>query len=73
MAHSIGNAALETQYGNARIKLTIAGQYLRWTLLSDRQQADSVRSCRDIVTHGFKYGKQDSSYINSTYEAIQQV
>jgi len=36
--------------------------------MSDRQQADSVRSCSDIATHGFKYGKQDSSYINSTFD-----
>jgi hypothetical protein len=41
--------------------------------MSDRQQADSVRSCSDIVTHSLKYRKQDSTYINSTYEAIQHL
>ncbi|MBW4544584.1 MAG: hypothetical protein KME25_09085 [Symplocastrum torsivum CPER-KK1] len=46
--------------GFTRIKVIVTGQYLRWALMSDRQQAESVRFCSEIVTHGLNYGIQDS-------------
>jgi hypothetical protein len=40
--------------GYTRINVMTVGQYLRWTLMSDRQQAEVIDCCSDIVTHDLK-------------------